>query len=119
MAPKWHKVGGGSFFKFDVPGKALEGIWRGSEPSAKYAHDNGVIQTEDGERRLFTINTSLVKTLGRIRKGALIRIEYTGKTTGKSGTEYKTFEVCVGDPDNDILDTAVPVKPGEEEEVPF
>lgn len=102
----WHKVGGGTFFKFDTPGKSLEGTWRGTEPSSQYEHDNGVIQVAGGERQLFTVNTALIKTLARIRRGAQIKIEYLGKKKSKSGaSEYKDFEVFVGDPDNDFIDT--------------
>jgi hypothetical protein len=133
MARVWHKVGGGTFFKFDTPGKSLEGIWRGTEPSAMYEHDNGVIQVEGGERKIFTVNTALIKTLARIRRGAEIRIEYIGKRKAKTGTtEYKDFEVFVGDPDNDYIDAAEPTPvvvvekpasdrqaPEDDEEVPF
>ena len=92
---RWKQLSGGTFFKFEAPNDKLEGTWQGTE-TGKFG-DNGVVETADGERHLFTMNTAL-KDLLRVTPGTAVQITYIGKRTAKgSGNEFKAFTILVED----------------------
>lgn len=100
---KWHQVGGGSgdFIKWEQEGQTIEGHWRGQ-------HDGkfgplGTVTLPDGKSVRFPLHTALLDRVRRIREGAEILIRYGGKQKGKKGQEYKSFEVFVADPEQDLL----------------
>ena len=93
--------GGGGFFKWAEPGEAIEGLWEGTQAGrfgdngvvtqAKHIHADGTL--EDRGRLVFPIHTALVDKVARLRDGAGVHILYRGMVKGKSGNEYKDFEV--------------------------
>lgn len=90
---RWQQVGGGNFFKWDEPGKKLEGIWRGTKPG-KFG-DLGLIDTESGGRIAFPIHTALIEPLKQVKEGVEVLIHYMGPQTSKGGREFKAFQVFV------------------------
>lgn len=112
---KWILVGSsGDFVKWTEKGQTLEGVWQGSRPGR--FGDLGVLLLANGKKVSFPLHTVLTDRFKRIREGAEVHIEYLGKATNKKGTEYKDFDIGVGDLKDIIPETA---EEGQSEEVPF
>ena len=79
----------------------LEGIWEGTTPGR--FGDLGIIKQADGKQITFPMHTVLADRFKRIRDGAEVQIHYLGKEVNKKGTEFKNFEIFVGDPATDII----------------
>ena len=115
MERKWHPVGSsGNFMKWTEKGQKVEGVWEGTTPG-KFG-DLGIVKQPDGTKVTFPMHTVLMDRFRRVREGAEVLIEYLGKEHNKKGTEFKNFEVMVGNPE-DILPEAA--EPAAGEEVPF
>ena len=112
MSRQWVKVGGGDFFKWTEQGQVIEGIWRGQK-DGKFG-SLGIVDTFEGKRINFPLHTVLLNRVDSLRVGAEIRIVYLGKETGKSGTQYKAFDLFVSD-EKDLVDPVAE----KEEESPF
>jgi len=89
---RWRQVGQGQFHKWETPGDAFEGTWRGM-------HDGrfgplGTLETPDG-LVTFPLHAALLERLKLVREGAEVLIRYTGKQTSKAGRVFKAFEVFV------------------------
>ena len=104
MERNWKKVisskdGVSSEFKFIKwvnEGDSTEGIFKGTMPG-KYG-TLGLIEQDDSlEMVAFPLHTVLENKLKDISEGTSVRIEYLGKVTGKSGREYKDFDVYTAD----------------------
>src|SRR4030095_14312244 len=78
---RWRALGGSGggsgeqFYKFHTIGQVLEGIWRGTQ-RGKYG-DNGVVETEDGVRQVFTLS-AMLKDLVDVDDGTEVQITYLG-----------------------------------------
>lgn len=101
MDKRWHPVGSsGNFKKWTEKGQTIEGLWEGTTPGR--FGDLGIIRQPDGSKVTFPLHTVLADRLKRIREGAEVLIEYLGKEKNQAGTEFKNFEVMVGNVE-DIL----------------
>lgn len=89
---RYRQLGGGEFYKFSEQGQALEGIWRGTQ-TGKFG-ENGVIETPDGQRHMFSLNTALKDLVG-VQPGVGVKVVYLGKQTAKNGNEFKAYQVFV------------------------
>ena len=107
----YRKVSGGSFFKWDEPGKELEGKWMGSV-EGKFDNQNGIVVVGN-ETVKFSLTAILADALTPLVKGTQIKIVYLGEMTSEKGTKYKSFDVFVDD------DDAGAATQPEDDEVPF
>lgn len=104
MERNWKRVDSGrgghesefKFMKWAVEGDSAEGTWKGTM-KGKYGLLGLVEQEESLEMVAFPLHTVLENKLKDIQEETLIRIEYLGKVTGKSGREYKDFNVFTSD----------------------
>ena len=87
---KWVQRGGGTFFKWDTPGAALEGTWQGQR-EGKFGQ-LGTISTGNGSVT-FPLHTALEMAMDGLAEGTEVRIVYTGKQMSKGGREFKAFDV--------------------------
>jgi hypothetical protein len=94
---KWVERGGGDFFKWDVEGKALEGLWRGTKPG-KFG-DLGILETGAGNVS-FPLHTALALMVEGLKDGTEVRIEYHGKQKNENtGREFKAFKLFTAEQD--------------------
>jgi hypothetical protein len=96
---RWRALGGSGgggeqFYKFTDLGQVLEGIWRGTQ-KGKYG-DNGVVETEDGVRRVFTLS-AMLKDLVDVDDGTEVQITYLGMAKSKAGNDFHKFQILVED----------------------
>jgi hypothetical protein len=90
----YKKFSGGKFFKFEEEGQQLEGIWDGYRESTNYKGTyNGFINV-DGERIVFGLSTA-IEDMMVIPVGTQVKVVYIGKQVGKSGRQFKAYEVYV------------------------
>ena len=108
---KWTQVGGGggSFVKWETEGQTLEGHWQGAY-DGKFG-PCGSLKKADGVLVRFPLHTALLDRMKRVKDGAEVLIEYTGKQESKQGRIFKGFTVSVANPE-DILSDG-------DEEAPF
>lgn len=91
---RYRSLGGGDeITKFTEVGQSLEGIWRGTK-RGKY--ENGIIETPDGIRHLFSLSTML-RDLLKVPEGQGVKITYLGKRISKAGNEYGAYQILVED----------------------
>ena len=104
MEKNWKKIESGrggsesefKFMKWVTEGDSTEGVWKGTM-QGKYGLLGLVEQEESLEMVAFPLHTVLENKLKDVADGTLLRIEYLGKVTGKSGREYKDFDVFTSD----------------------
>jgi hypothetical protein len=90
---RYRQLGGGDeFYKFGEVGQCLEGIWRGTV-KGKFG-DNGVIETPDGIRHVFTLSATL-KDLLQVPDGTGVKVTYQGMALSKAGNQYHKFQTLV------------------------
>jgi hypothetical protein len=91
---RWRQIGQGQFHKWETPGEAFEGTWRGMQDGRF-----GPLGTLDAEAGIITfpLPAALRDRLAQVRPGAQIRIRYTGFQTSKAGRTFKGFEVFVAE----------------------
>jgi hypothetical protein len=82
-----------SFFKFDVVGDAIEGLYLGvSQEEGQFGKQTvALIQTAKEERRKVRVNYALSFQLAEVRKGQGVRIAYVGD--GEASRNAKTGEL--------------------------
>ena len=85
---------GDEFFKFSEDNPMLEGIWRGTQ-QGKFG-DNGVVETPDGVRHLFTLS-AMLKDLLKVPEGTGVKISWLGRRLSKAGNSYHAFQIMVED----------------------
>lgn len=113
---RWVQVGQGEFFKWTEPNQAIEGVWQG-QTDGQYG-PLGLVDADTGGRVSFPLHTALLQRVENIKKGAEIRIVYTGKQQTKDGKRtFKAFDVFVANPEKDLVEPAE--AEGQSEEVPF
>lgn len=91
---RWRQIGQGQFHKWETPGEAFEGTWRGT-------HDGrfgplGTLETKVG-LVTFPLPTALRDRLIQVQPGTLVLVRYTGLQTSKAGRTFKGFEVFVSE----------------------
>lgn len=79
---------GDSFFKWTTAGQSLEGKWEGLS-EGKFGDMGSINGTK------FPMHTVLSKSLEKLEEGVNLKIVYLGKKTGKSGREYKNFDIFI------------------------
>ena len=90
----WTRRDGGTFYKFEVEGDTLEGIYRGIR-DGPYG-PLGVLVTDDGERS-FKMYASLARQLAGVVEGTPTRLDYRGEKESRQGRMYKDFAVYTKD----------------------
>ena len=104
MEKNWKRIEsrqGGSesefkFMKWVNEGDSAERTWKGTM-QGKYGLLGLVEQEDNLEMVAFPLHTVLENKLKDVAEGTPVRIEYLGKVTGKSGREYKDFDVFTSD----------------------
>ena len=91
---RWRQIGQGQFHKWETPGEAFEGTWRGTQ-DGRFG-PLGLLETEVGFVT-FPLPAALRDRLTQVRPGTLIRVRYTGLQTSKAGRTFKGFEVFVAE----------------------
>lgn len=110
----WQQVtSGGTFFKFENPGDALEGVLTGSrvgEYGTLYQ-----LTKQDGTQVEFGDSYILKETLPKLI-GRVIRVEYKGKKPTKGGKTVRDYAVSVSDAKPEEY---VHAAPSDDEDMPF
>lgn len=83
---------GDEFFKFSEENPVLEGIWRGTQ-KGKFG-ENGVIETPDGVRHIFTLSTML-RDLLKVPEGVGVKVSWLGMGLSKAGNQFHRFQILV------------------------
>lgn len=94
----WNEVKTGEIFVFDDKNKFFEGIFSEKRLVAgtfgnQFAYD---FEVGDGEFKTIFGTDILSSKLNKVKEGSLVKIEYLGLKKGKSGREYRDFNVFVG-----------------------
>lgn len=90
---RYRSLGGGDeFYKFTEVGQVLEGIWRGTK-TGKFG-ENGVVETPDGVRHVFTLS-AMLKDLLKVPEGVWVKITFLGMRQSKAGNPYRHFQTLV------------------------
>jgi hypothetical protein len=109
----WKKITSNiEFFKFTTEGDSLEGTWQGTQPPNKegYAPTGKILLDDNPVVQGFSMS-AVLRPLGDLPVGTKVKVVYLGRETGKSGQQYKNFDVFVDDPDqkeDDKSDAEVP-----------
>jgi len=89
---RWRRVSQGRFHRWETPGDAFQGVWRGIRDGRFGLL--GALETEVGPVA-FPLPAALRVRLGQVLPGNLVLIRYTGLQTSQSGHVFKAFDVFV------------------------
>jgi len=89
---RWRRVSQGQFHRWETPGDAFQGIWRGIRDGRFGLL--GVLDTEVGPVA-FPMPAALRVRLVQVHPGNLVLVRYTGLQTSTSGRIFKAFDVFV------------------------
>src|SRR5262245_42425858 len=91
---RWRRISQGQFHRWDIPGDAFQGVWRGLRDGRFGLL--GSLDTEVGPVAL-PLPAALRARLVQVDPGTLILVRYTGLQTSTSGRIFKAFDVFVAD----------------------
>src|SRR5262249_36196121 len=89
---RWRRVSQGQFHRWETPGDAFQGVWRGIRDGRFGLL--GVLDTEVGPVA-FPLPAALRVRLVQVEPGNLVLVRYTGLQTSASGRVFKAFDVFV------------------------
>jgi len=89
---RWRRIGQGQFHRWETPGDAFQGVWRGIR-DGRFGR-LGILDTEVGPVA-FPLPAALRVRLVQVHPGNLVLVRYTGLQTSKSGRTFKAFDVFV------------------------
>ena len=89
---RWRRVSQGQFHRWETPGGAFQGIWRGIR-DGRFG-PLGVLDTDQG-LVAFPLPAALRVRLVQVHPGSLVLVRYTGLQTSTSGRIFKAFDVFV------------------------
>ena len=89
---RWRRVSQGQFHRWETPGDAFQGVWRGIREGRFGLL--GALDTEIGPVA-FPLPAALRVRLVQILPGSLVLVRYTGLQTSQSGRIFKAFDVFV------------------------
>src|SRR5215470_6911622 len=89
---RWRRVSLGQFHRWETPGEAFQGVWRGTRDGRFGLL--GVVDTEVGPVA-FPLPAALRVRLVQVDPGTLVLVRYTGLQISTSGRVFKAFDVFV------------------------
>ena len=89
---RWRRIGQGQFHRWETPGDAFQGVWRGIRDGRFGLL--GVLDTEVGPVA-FPMPAALRVRLVQVHPGNLVLVRYTGLQTSTGGRIFKAFDVFV------------------------
>ena len=89
---RWRRVSQGQFHRWETPGHAFQGVWRGIRDGRFGLL--GTLETEVGPVA-FPLPAALRVRLVQVQPGTLVLLRYTGLQTSASGRIFKSFDVFV------------------------
>lgn len=98
----WKKIAKASEMHSFVENEAIEGRYVSKEGNQGQKKNSNIhtLQTQEGEVKFWgsmVLDDKLAQIEAEYGMGTLIRVVYLGKVKGKSGTEYKDFDVFADD----------------------
>jgi len=89
---RWRRVSQGQFHRWEIPGHAFQGVWRGIRDGRFGLL--GTLETEVGPVA-FPLPAALRVRLVQVQPGTLVLVRYTGLQTSTGGRIFKAFDVFV------------------------
>ena len=93
---RWRRVSQGQFHRWETPGGAFQGIWRGIRDGRFGLL--GILDTEVGPVA-FPLPVALRVRLVQVHPGTVVLVRYTGLQTSTGGRIFKAFDVFVAGED--------------------